>query len=166
MIARVLILLVTVPWLAAETRPFEFGRDIDGILTRKGCNNTTCHGGVKGRGGFKLSPAALYPNDDYEWIVKGGTYQVLTTEVAGERKPRIDLKHPEQSLLLLKPTMAVAHGGGQRIEKDSAEYGAILEWIKAGAPLGVESTVNNRVARLNWFRTWSRSTQTEPRGCK
>ena len=40
-----------------------------------------CHGGVKGRGGFKLSAAALHPEDDYDWIVKGGTYQVLTTEV-------------------------------------------------------------------------------------
>src|SRR5215470_2130313 len=122
MSARLLIALTALPVFAAETRPFEFGRDIGGILTRRGCNNATCHGGVKGRGGFKLSPAALYPKDDYEWIVKGGTYQVLTTEVAGERKPRI--------------------------EKDSAEYRAILEWIKAGAPLGLEPTANNRVARL------------------
>ncbi len=82
-------------------------RDIGGIFTRKGCNNSTCHGGVKGRGGLKLSPGALYPADDYEWIVKGGAYQVLTAAVTGARNPRIDLTHPEKSLLLLKPTGTV-----------------------------------------------------------
>ena len=145
---RLLLLLAVAHGVMADSRPFEFGRDIGGILTRKGCNSATCHGGVKGRGGFKLSPAALYPKEDYEWIVKGGAYQVLTTEVTGERKPRIDVHNPEQSLLLLKPTAAVPHGGGRRIEPDSPEYRAILEWIKAGAPLGVEPTVNNQMARL------------------
>ena len=148
MSARLLILLAAAPALAADTRPFEFGRDIGGIFTRKGCNGTTCHGGVKGRGGFKLSPAALYPREDYEWIVKGGGFQVLTAEIAGERKPRIDLHNPEQSLLLLKPTATVPHGGGRRIEPGSAEYRAILAWIRAGAPLGAEPAPNNRVARL------------------
>src|SRR6266536_2347801 len=148
MIARLLIGLTAASLLPAETRPFEFGRDIGGILTRKGCNSTACHGSVKGRGGFKLSPAALYPRQDHEWIVKDGAYQVLTAEMAGERKPRIDVKHPEQSLLLLKPTAAVPHGGGRRFEPDSAEYRAILAWIKAGAPLGVEPTPDNRVASL------------------
>jgi hypothetical protein len=107
-------------------RTFEFAHDIGGILTRKGCNNSTCHGGVKGRGGLKLSSGALYPKDDYEWIVKGGAYQVLTAEVTGPRTPRIDLEHPEKSLLLLKPTGAVPHGGGRRFSVDSAEYRAIV----------------------------------------
>jgi hypothetical protein len=39
---------------AAAARTFEFARDIGGIFTKKGCNSTTCHGGVKGRGGLKL----------------------------------------------------------------------------------------------------------------
>src|SRR5438309_11053215 len=103
MSARLLILLAAAPLLAVETHPFEFGRDIGGILTRKGCNSATCHGGVKGRGGFKLSPAALDLKADYEWIVTGGQYQVLTTEVAGERKLRIAVRNPEHWLLLLKP---------------------------------------------------------------
>ena len=66
-------------------------------------------------------PAALHPADDYDWIVKGGTYQVLTAEVKGERKPRIDLSKPENSLILLKATGSVAHGGGRRFTKDSPE---------------------------------------------
>ena len=75
-------------------------------------------GGVKGRGGFKLSAGALYPKDDYDWIVKGGTYQVLTAQVTGPRTPRIALAAPEKSLLLLKPTGSVAHGGGKRFAVD------------------------------------------------
>ncbi|MGI8989924.1 MAG: DUF1553 domain-containing protein [Bryobacteraceae bacterium] len=134
-----------------DTRPFEFGQDIDGIFTRKGCNSPSCHGGVKGRGGLKLSAGALHPKDDYEWIVKGGAYQVLTAEVKGPRTPRIDLREPEKSLLLLKPTAAVAHGGGRRFTKDADEYLKILKWIRDGAPYGAENTTDNRVARLEVF---------------
>jgi hypothetical protein len=131
-----------------ETRPFEFGLDIGGILTRQGCNGANCHGGVKGRGGFKLSAGALFPKEDYEWIVKGGGYQVLTAEVKGPRVPRINFAEPEKSLLLQKPTQTIPHGGGRRFTTESAEYSAILKWIREGAPFGPESAVNNQVARL------------------
>ena len=119
---------------AAVAQPVSFRREIAGILTKRGCNSAICHGGVKGQGGFKLSAGALYPADDYEWITKGGGYQVLTAEVKGERIPRIDLADPAKSLLLLKPTAAVAHGGGKRFETDSEDYRTILDWIRNGAP--------------------------------
>ncbi len=136
---------------AAAARTFEFARDIGGIFTKKGCNSTTCHGSVKGRGGLKLSGGALYPKDDYEWIVKGGAYQVLTTQITGPRVPRIDLNNPDKSLLLLKPTGAVPHGGGRRFTADSQEYRAILQWIRDGAPFGAESSVNNQITSLEVF---------------
>ncbi len=120
-------------------QPFSFPREIGSILTKRGCNQAACHGSVKGRGGFKLSANALYPKDDYDWITKGGTYQVLTTEVKGERIPRVDVKSPEASLLLAKPTMSVPHGGGKRLEKDSEDYRTILAWVKSGAPYGAET---------------------------
>ena len=63
---------------------FDFSREIGTILTRKGCNGASCHGGVKGRGGFKLSSGGFHPKEDYEWIVKGGVYQVLTSESESE----------------------------------------------------------------------------------
>jgi hypothetical protein len=129
-------------------RPFEFGRDMERIFTRQGCNGTTCHGGVKGRGGFKLSAGGLFPKEDYEWIARGGTYQVLTAEVKGPRIPRINLDAPEKSLLLQKPTLSIPHGGGRRFPVNSADYSAILKWIQAGAPFGVESTASNQVVRL------------------
>jgi len=119
-------------------RPFNYARDIGGILTKLGCNQAACHGGVKGRGGFKLSANALYPRDDFEWITKGGTYQVLTAEVKGERIPRVNLRTPEESLLLTKPTMGKPHGGGKRLDKDSQDYKSILDWVKKGAPYGSE----------------------------
>ncbi len=119
-----------------ETRPFSFGREIGGILTRKGCNANDCHGSVKGKGGFKLSANALYPKEDYQWIVQGGVYQVLTAEPAGERKPRIELKNAEKSLLLTKATAAVPYGGGARLTPGSRDYLAILDWIKQGADYG------------------------------
>jgi hypothetical protein len=119
---------------AAVTQPVSFRREIAGILTRRGCNSATCHGGVKGQGGLKLSAGALYPADDYEWIAKGGGYQVLTAEVKGERIPRINLADPDKSLLLLKPTGATPHGGGKRFAADSEDYHTTLEWIRNGAP--------------------------------
>jgi hypothetical protein len=131
-----------------QARAVEFASDIARIFTRKGCNDTSCHGGVKGRGGFKLSAAGLYPKQDYEWIVTGGGYQVLTAQAAEPRIPRIDRANPEKSLLLLKPTTAVPHGGGRRFDPGSREYETIVQWIRAGAPYGPEPSPGNQVARL------------------
>ncbi|MBM3774671.1 MAG: hypothetical protein FJW37_05845 [Acidobacteria bacterium] len=39
----------------AAGRPFSFARDIESVLTRRGCNGSACHGGVKGQAGFRLS---------------------------------------------------------------------------------------------------------------
>ena len=111
--------------IEGEKPPFNFGRDIGGIFTRKGCNSTSCHGSVKGKNGFKLSINAMLPRDDYKWIVEGGTYKVLTAD-PGPKNPRINLKEPEKSLLLLKPTLRVPHGGGVRFAVGSRDYQTIL----------------------------------------
>ena len=143
---------------ADRQRPFRFDRDITSILTRRGCNDSHCHGSVKGEGGFKLSLNALYPKEDYQWILEGGTYQVLTTESDGPRMPRVRLEAPEESLLLLKPTMQVSHGGGLRFETDSSDYTAILNWIKKGAGYGAQtggdesSGSRSFPARWYWIR--------------
>ena len=123
---------------SADKRPFSFARDIGGIFTRRGCNGSGCHGGVKGQAGFKLSDNGVHPHDDYRWIVEGGVFQVLTDESEGPKVPRIDTKNPEKSLLLQKPAMEIPHGGGQRFEVGSDDYETILEWVRAGAPYGNE----------------------------
>ena len=107
-------------------KTYSFSRDIGSILTKHGCNSSDCHGGVKGQGGFKLSQNTLYPEDDYKWILEGGTFHVLTDKSDDPKVPRIDLKEPEKSLLLMKPTMAVAHGGGPKFAQDSPDYRTIL----------------------------------------
>jgi len=132
-------------------RPFTFARGIGGILTKRGCNDTACHGGVKGRAGFRLSVYAEYPKDDYDFIVKGGTYRVLSPDI-DPRHPRIDAKEPDKSLVVLKPTFAVPHGGGVRFETGSTDYQAILDWIRAGTPYGDEAEQQGvRVERVEVF---------------
>jgi hypothetical protein len=129
-----------------ESRPFSFARDIGRILTQRGCNAVECHGSVKGQKGFKLSLNTLYPRDDYAWIVEGGIYQVLTTKQPKPRKPRIDRAKPEDSLLLLKATAAVRHGGRARFLEESADYRALVDWIKKGAPYGEDQA--EQLARI------------------
>ncbi len=132
---------------AGRKRPFSFGRDIGAILTKRGCNSSACHGGVKGKAGFKLSLDTLHPQEDYRWIVEGGGYQVMSTEAKGLRKPRIDLQNPEKSLLLQKPTFAVAHGGGEQLPLGSQDYQTLLQWIRAGARYEDEAPVERLSVR-------------------
>jgi hypothetical protein len=137
---------------SAESKPFSFSRDIGEIFTRRGCNGSRCHGGVKGQAGFKLSDNGIHPKEDYRWIVQGGTFQVLSPESKGPAVPRIDKANPAESALLKKAVMEVPHGGGRRFTKDSDDYRAILEWIRAGAPFG-EAAMGEaaRVVKLETF---------------
>ena len=137
---------------SADQRPFSFSRDIAGILTRRGCNGSGCHGGVKGQAGFKLSASGVHPHDDYKWIVEGGVFKVLTDESGGPAEPRINLESPQASLLLQKAVMEVPHGGGPRFDKGSDDYTTILNWIRAGAPYGTESgTAAPKIVKLETY---------------
>ena len=55
----------------------------------------------------------------------------LTRQAAARRINKVE---PGRSLMLLKPTLAVSHGGGKRFAPRSPEYGVIAEWIAAGTP--------------------------------
>lgn len=135
-----------------QERPFSFPRDIVSIFTRRGCNTAGCHGGIKGQAGFKLSTNGIHPKEDYKWIVEGGVFQVLQEGSGGAKTPRVDVKDPEQSLILKKATMTVPHGGGARFPKDSEDYDAILAWVRNGAPYGAEDKDSNpNVSRLEVF---------------
>src|SRR5688572_6911395 len=95
-----LLLLLALPVHGAD--PVSFSRDVVPALTRAGCNSGACHGSFQGRGGFRLSLLGFDPQADFD---------SLTREARGRR---IFPALPEQSLLLLKPTGTVAHGGGKR----------------------------------------------------
>ena len=98
-----------------------FARDIISILTLKGCNGSSCHGSPAGQNGFKLSLFGQDVAADHEMIVHARDGR------------RIDLRHPERSLLLQKPTFEIAHGGGRLLTTDSEEYESLLTWLQHGA---------------------------------
>jgi hypothetical protein len=92
------------------------------ILSKAGCNAGACHAAQYGKGGFKLSVFASEPAGDHLAIVRG------------EMGRRIAAVDAARSLLLLKPTMQVPHGGGRRLEVGSVDYRILEQWIAAGAP--------------------------------
>jgi hypothetical protein len=112
-------------WLtgpAMGSDAIRFDRDVMAVLSKAGCNAGSCHAKAEGQNGFKLSVFAYDPKSDYEQIVRAS------------RGRRVFPAAPEESLLLKKPTMAVNHGGGRRLETSSEQYRDLLEWIKQGLP--------------------------------
>lgn len=109
---------------AAESRSsFSFENDIVPVLTKAGCNAGSCHAKAGGgQRGFQLSVLGFDPVFDYEGLVK---------EAHGRRLFPAD---PRRSLLLLKATGQVPHGGGIRILQSSDAYTTLRSWIEKGAP--------------------------------
>jgi hypothetical protein len=101
---------------------WSFRNHVIPTLTRLGCNSGACHGALAGKGGLKLSLRGYSPADDYF---------VLTRQAGGRRVNELE---PAHSLMLLKPTMAVPHGGGQRLDVGSPEYQLLADWIASGTP--------------------------------
>ena len=112
---------VTLPG-GARLERVDFERHIMGLFGRMGCNAGSCHGSFQGKGGFRLSLFGYEPAKDY---------LALTRDVLARR---INPLEPERSLLLLKATGQVSHGGGVRFGKDSWQYQVFREWIVNGAP--------------------------------
>ncbi len=101
---------------------WSFRNDVIPVMTKVGCNQGACHGALAGKNGFKLTLRGYDPDVDYD---------TLTRQSLGRR---IDPEEPARSLMLLKPTMAVPHGGGKRFGTDSAEYKILSGWIAQGMP--------------------------------
>lgn len=110
--------------VSGADKPFtpSFRNDIAPLLFKMGCNTGACHGAAAGKGGFRLSLRGF----DFDW-----DHKVLTRQANARR---VSVPEPEQSLSLLKATMEVPHGGGERFTKDSESYRVLLNWIQAGAP--------------------------------
>ena len=99
----------------------DFVHDVAPVIARAGCNAGTCHGAQAGKNGFKLSLRGYDPLFDV---------RALTDDLASRR---VNLASPERSLMLLKPTAAVPHVGGQVIKPGEPYYEALRDWIAAGA---------------------------------
>lgn len=105
-----------------EPFAWSFRNHVTPVLTRAGCNSGACHGALAGKGGMKLSLRGYDLDADHF---------VLTRQALGRR---VDREAPAKSLVLLKPTMAVVHGGGQKIDIDTPEYRVLANWVADGAP--------------------------------
>jgi len=106
------------------TVPFvwSFRNHVLPVMTKMGCNSGPCHGAAAGKNGFKLTLRGYDPVIDY---------YTLTHQAIGRRTNRLE---PAKSLILLKPTLTIPHGGGQRFPVGSPEYKVISGWIAAGMP--------------------------------
>src|SRR4051794_15112080 len=123
-------LLLLTALVAADTsakpdvQPVSFSNEVVPIFTRLGCNAGGCHGKATGQNGFKLSLLGFEPEEDYEYLVK---------EARGRR---LLPSAPAMSLLVIKATGQVAHGGGRRLEPKSPFYDVLVRWVDQGAPFG------------------------------
>ena len=129
---------------AGRVRPVSFRNDVVPQLTRAGCNGGACHGTPKGKNNFRLSLLGFEPDEDFEF---------LTRESRGRR---FFPAAPDRSLVLLKATGGVPHGGGLRIIKESNSYRTLKRWIQEGmqwgpkhdpAVLSIEVTPDRRVVQ-------------------
>ncbi len=102
--------------------PVSFRYEVLVALTKHQCNSGACHGAPSGKGGFRLSLRAYDP--ELDWMT-------LTREVYNRRT---NVFRPQASLLLQKPLMEVAHGGGKRLTRHDASYELLRLWIAQGMP--------------------------------
>ena len=111
--------------LAANAVPSDSRIDFDTrvipVLTKAGCNTGACHGAAAGRGEFRLSLYGSDPEFDHRSIA---------LELKGRR---VNLSKPDESLLLLKATESIGHGGGPRLEIDGSGAELLRQWIDEGA---------------------------------
>lgn len=106
--------------LAKSEETPDFQKHVLPLLGRLGCNGRTCHGSFQGQGGFSLSMFGYDFDADHKALTGGD-------------EPRVNLKKPDESLIIYKPTHEDDHGGGQRFEVGSWEHQLIRRWIEGGA---------------------------------
>ncbi len=117
--ARVLNVDVAVVPAARDAR-LSFVGDVLPVLAKAGCAGGSCHAKPQGQNGFSLSVFSFDPKSDYREVVKD------------QRGRRVFPALPSESLLLKKPTLAVKHEGGKRLEVGSRFYRIIHDWIAEG----------------------------------
>jgi len=106
---------------------WSFRNDVLPVMTKVGCNSGPCHGAAAGKNGFKLTLRGYDASIDYF---------TLTHQALGRRTDKLS---PGNSLILLKPTLGISHGGGKRFEVGSPEYKVISGWLAQGMPAPEET---------------------------
>jgi len=98
----------------------DFQRHVVPLLGKLGCNGRACHGSFQGQGGFSLS---LFGYDF------AADHRSMLDENAGRVVP----ESPDDSLLIMKPSLRIEHEGGRRIAEDSWQLRLLQRWISSGA---------------------------------
>jgi hypothetical protein len=117
-----------------QVAPIAFRTEVLAALTKSGCNMGACHGSPSGKGGFRLSLRGYDPELDL---------LTLRGEFFNRRASSLE---PDSSLLLKKPLMEVAHGGGKRLSKGDPRHDVLRRWIAEG--LRVDSADAPRLERI------------------
>jgi len=100
--------------------PVPFHTEVLAALTKSGCNMGACHGSPSGKGGFRLS-------------LRGYDAELDLVTLRGEFfNRRSNILAPDESLLLRKPLMQVAHGGGRRLHSGDPSHQVLRQWISEG----------------------------------
>jgi hypothetical protein len=105
-----------------EPHAWSFRNHVVSVLSKSGCNGGACHGARAGKSGFKLTLFGYDLDADYDSITRHA------------RGRRVNFTDPARSLLLTKPTGALPHKGGVRLEVGERNYQVLSQWIAAGAP--------------------------------
>ena len=100
---------------------WSFRNEVESIFSKVGCNSGACHGALAGKGGFRLSLKGYNPDGDF---------QTITREARGRR---VEMADPGKSLILTKPSGALPHKGGLKLDPKSSDYRVLAQWIAAGA---------------------------------
>jgi hypothetical protein len=117
----VLVVVLAPSAVCAAEPSVSFRTDVIAALSRVGCNSGACHGSPQGKNGFRLSLRGQDPDLDFA---------TLTKEIGGRR---VNLQSPDDSLVLLKGSGRVSHGGGQLFGRDHTAYQIVAKWIAEGA---------------------------------
>ena len=103
-----------------KNTPISFHLETLAALSKQSCSSGACHGSPQGKNGFRLSLRAYDPSVDQLSLIR---------EEFGRRANPLG---PEESLLLKKPLMQVAHGGGKRLSRMDLNYTVLRDWIAEG----------------------------------
>jgi hypothetical protein len=110
-----------------------YQRHVLPLMSKVGCSGRACHGSFQGQGGFRLSLFGYDFRQDHDALLGGD-------------QPRVNLADPEQSLILLKPTMQLEHRGEKIIDENSWAYNILANWIRSGAI--DDSSTNAKISHL------------------
>lgn len=119
-----------------DPRPVSFCNEVVPLLTKAGCNSGGCHGKAEGQNGFKLSIFGFAPRTDHQALVMEG------------RGRRVFPASPERSLLFLKGSARLPHGGGRKIEPGGYRDQLLLRWIAEGAKFDATHDPQTRIVGI------------------